>query len=327
MVGPAAGPTGYHDAMTAEATNTAPGRGVRDPLVSTFSIVGYDPEVPAWGVAIASRFLAVGAQTCWASPDAGVVVVQAYLNAGNGPEGLQLLRQGLSSETTIERLMAEDFGRELRQLAVIDRQGVPATYTGEGCEAWAGGVLGRYCAAQGNMLLGGEGCQAMVDHFSSSTGTLTRRLVDALEVGDTVAGDARGRQSAALLVVRPPWDRPLDVFTEPSIDLRVDDHENPFRELSRLLDLHELIYLSTAPQERMAPDPETVTRYQRAMAALELYRGEPHGLMDDGTREALKRLAWRYNLRNRLSDEAWLDRRALDFLERLAGSDDAQRRD
>src|SRR5690554_5903197 len=158
-----------------------------EPLISTFSIVGYDPEGPSWGIAIASRFLGVGAQTCWGNADAGVIVLQAYLNSENGPQGLQLLRAGLSANEVIEQLMARDPRAHLRQLAVIDVSGRVAAYTGEGCEAWVGHVIGSHCAAQGNMLIGGEGCAAMVSSFESSSGTLERRLVDALAVGDEVA--------------------------------------------------------------------------------------------------------------------------------------------
>jgi uncharacterized Ntn-hydrolase superfamily protein len=160
--------------------------------------VGYGPDVPAWGVAIASRFLAVSAQTCWTSPDAGVVVVQAHLNSDNGTEGLRLLREGLSSPTTIKRLMGTDPHQDLRQIAVIGRNGTPATFTGKACTEWAGGVLGKHCAAQGNMLFAGEGCAAMVDDFERSTGHLTRRLVNALTVGDSVSGDARGQQFSCI---------------------------------------------------------------------------------------------------------------------------------
>lgn len=289
-----------------------------EPFVSTFSIVGYDPIVPAWGVAVASRFLAVGAQTCWAAGDAGVVVVQAYLNAKNGAEAVVLLRQGLSAETVINRLMAQDSNRELRQLAIIDQEGIAATYTGSGCEAWAGGIIGQHCAAQGNMLLGGEGCQAMVEHFTGSQGSLSRRLVEALAVGDTVAGDARGRQSAALLVVRPTTEQPFDVFTEPSIDLRVDDHPNPFKELERLLDLHDLLFLPTTTDERLEVDETTVKRLQRVMIQLGYYQGETCGLMDAPTQAALATLARHHNLGKRLgSPSSWLDSRALVYLENL----------
>lgn len=286
-------------------------------FVSTFSIVGYDPSVPAWGIAIASRFLAVGAQTCWGAGDAGVVVVQAYLNAKNGSKGVELLRQGLSAETVISELMKQDINSELRQLAVIDRKGNAATYTGSGCEAWAGGVVGHHCAAQGNMLLGGEGCSAMVEHFTASKGSLDRRLVEALAVGDKVAGDARGRQSAALLVVQPPTEQSFDVFTEPTIDLRVDDHLNPFKELERLLDLHDLLFLPTATNERLEVDVASVKRLQYVMIQLGYYQGEVNGLMDTSTQAALITLTRHHNLGKRLGDPRWLDSRALRHLEDL----------
>ena len=283
--------------------------------MTTFSIVGYDPAGPAWGIAVSSRFLAVGSRTCWGAADAGVVVVQAHLNARNGSEGVELLRQGLPADAVIERLMAKDPHSELRQQAIIDRSGGVATYTGEDCGDWAGGVMGPYCAAQGNMLLGGGGCQAMVEHFAASTGSLERRLVDALEVGDTVAGDSRGRQAAALLVVRPTDEQPFDVYTEPTVDLRVDDHPNPFRELSRLLDLHELVYLSTAADERLAIDEAAVLRLQRAMAGLGAFAGAVSGRFDGPTREALATLTRNHNLRTRVDEAGWLDSRALAYLE------------
>ncbi|MCZ7567126.1 MAG: DUF1028 domain-containing protein [Ardenticatenaceae bacterium] len=287
-------------------------------LVTTFSIVGYDPETPAWGVALASRFLAVGAQTCWAAGDAGVMVIQANLNAGNGREGIALLRQGVPAGEVISRLMEKDSHRDLRQMAVIDTRGEVATFTGTRCLSWAGGVAGRYCAAQGNMLVGGDGCRAMVEHFASAQGSLARRLVEALVLGDEKGGDFRGRQAAALYVVRPAWTEAFDVFTEPTIDLRVDDHENPFAELARLLDLWELIYLPTAPEERLAPDEPTVRRYQRVLADLGYYTGESTGRLDEPTRVALQTLARMENFRKRLSTVDWLDRRLLAYLEAKA---------
>ncbi len=288
------------------------------PLVSTFSIVGYDPAVPAWGIAISSRFLAVGARTCWGAPDAGVVVLQAYLNADNGPKGIALLQQGLTASDVIEQLMAEDPYPHLRQMAVIDTKGEVATYTGEGCSTWAGGSSGLHCAAQGNMLISGEGCEAMVEHFANMDGSLARRLVDSLAVGDTIAGDARGRQAAALYIVRPPFEESYDVFTEPIIDLRVDDHENPFAELQRLLDLYELIHQPTAPDERMKPEQAAVTRYQQALVRLGYYTGKPHGQLDEATQQALQTLARRGNFHKRLAQTDWLDERLLAYLEAKA---------
>jgi len=292
-------------------------RGVES-LISTFSIVGYDPEEPAWGIAIASRFLAVGAQTCWGDSDAGVVVLQAYLNARNGPEGLRLLRRGLPAEEVIERLMDKDPRRHLRQMAVIDLLGRVAAYTGDGCQEWAGHVVGSHCAAQGNMLVGKEGCAAMVSYFESNKGTVARRLVNALAVGDKVAGDVRGRQASALFVVRPRTAEPVDVFTEPIIDLRVDDHDEPFKELERLLDLYELIYLPTAPEERLPQSPTNVRRLQRVLAHAGYYDGEISGVLDERTRTAMARLGRAENFHRRLSADQFLDGRLLQYLEARA---------
>ncbi|MEM7124787.1 MAG: DUF1028 domain-containing protein [Chloroflexota bacterium] len=291
------------------------------PLVSTFSIVGYDPTASAWGIAIASRFLAVGARTCWGAPDAGVIVLQAYLNADNGPKGLTLLKQGLTAADVVKELMAQDPYPHLRQMAVIDLQGNVETYTGEGCGSWTGGVPGTHCAAQGNMLLGGEGCEAMVEHFANAEGNLARRLVDALAIGDAVAGDFRGRQAAALYIVRPPFKESYDVFTEPVIDLRVDDHANPFDELKRLLDLYELIYLPTARDERMKPDDATVKRYQQALIGLGYYSGEPHGQLDEATQQALQTLGRMENFSKRLGQTDWLDGRLLEYIEAKTNTD------
>jgi uncharacterized Ntn-hydrolase superfamily protein len=289
------------------------------PLVTTFSIIGYDPEAPAWGIAIASRFLAVGAQTCWGESDAGAVVLQAHLNARNGSEGVKLLKQGLSASRAIEELMAQDPHAELRQMAIIDVNGQVATYTGDGCHAWAGGVTGEHCAAQGNMLLGGRGCEAMVEYFESAAGSLARRLVDALAIGDQVAGDSRGRQAAALYVIRPAEEERFDVFTEPTIDLRVDDHVNPHVELSRLLDLYELIYLPTAPDEKLPTNERTVRRFQRMLSRLGYYSGALTGNLDEPTRDALLNLAKMEGFRKRVSQGEWLDRRLLQHLESKAG--------
>jgi uncharacterized Ntn-hydrolase superfamily protein len=290
------------------------------PLVTTFSIVGYDPHGsasggPAWGIAVSSRFLAVGSRTCYAAADAGVVVVQAHLNAQNGVRGLELMREGASAQETIDRLMAVDPHADLRQLAIIDPSGGVISYTGENCGPWAGGFVGEHSAAQGNMLLGPEGCEAMVAHFERSQGTLERRLVDALTVGDRVAGDSRGRQAAALLTVRARTDTPFDLFDEPTIDLRVDDHPDPFLELARLLDLHELVYLETSPDERLPQEPTTVARLQRALTTIGVYTGAETGTFDDATRTAVEVVARNHNLKRRLDPDGWPDARTLTYLE------------
>jgi uncharacterized Ntn-hydrolase superfamily protein len=289
-----------------------------DGFATTFSIVGVDLAAPAWGIAVASRFLAVGARTCWGAADAGVAVIQAHFNVQNGVAALDLMRSGVPAPDAVDRLMAADPHRALRQIAAIDRAGRVATYTGGGCQAWAGGRAGRSCAAQGNMLHNGRGVEAMVDAFEASAGSLARRLVDALAVGDAIGGDARGRESAALLVVRPAPGEHFDVFSYRSIDLRVDDHSDPFTELSRLLDLHDLVHETTAPDEQLT-GPDVVVRLQRALRVLGYYDGPFTGTLDADTRAAIKRLAYYHNLRRRVREDAdWIDGRVLDYAERRA---------
>jgi uncharacterized Ntn-hydrolase superfamily protein len=287
-----------------------------EPLITTFSIVGYDPAEPAWGIAIASRFLAVGARTCWGGVGAGVIVIQAHFNARNGVEGVQLLREGVPASDVVDRLMAKDPHRDLRQIGIVDREGRIATYTGKGCKAWAGGRASVTCAAQGNMLVNGRGVEAMVEHFETQPGTLARRLVDALAIGDAKGGDARGRESSALLVVRPSADDLFDVFSHRNIDLRVDDHPEPFQELSRLLDHHELVHEPSTDQERLEPTPEVVQRLQAGLAALGYYEGSASGVLDSATRAAMKQLTYYHNLRQRIPEDApWIDRRVLGYVE------------
>ncbi|HEV8353509.1 MAG TPA: DUF1028 domain-containing protein [bacterium] len=285
------------------------------PLISTFSIVGFDPAEPAWGIAIASRFLAVGAATRWGAAGVGAVVIQAHFNARNGSEGVELLRRGLKSDDVIETLMAKDRYRDVRQMAVVDSLGRIATYTGKDCNPWAGGAVGENCAAQGNTLVGPRVVQTIVEHFTSHRGSLARRLVGALAAGEEAGGDNRGRQSAALLVLRPDPEELFDVFSHHSVDLRVDDHPEPLRELARLLDLYELIYLPSSPEDRLPAEPQTLRRLQEALATLGFYSGEPTGALDEATRRALTRLSRVHNLRQRLSDAAWIDRRVLAYVE------------
>lgn len=288
-------------------------------FTATFSIVGVDLDEPAWGIAVASRFLAVGARTCWGAIDAGVAVIQAHFNVQNGADAVELMRRGVPAHETIDRLMARDPHRALRQMAAVDRQGRVATYTGDDCKAWAGGRLGASCAAQGNMLLNGRGVDAMVAAFEARTGSLARRLVDALAVGDAAGGDARGRESAALFVLRPAPDDHFDVFSYRSIDLRVDDHADPFTELSRLLDLYELVHEASTPDEELPATPNIMGRLQGALRVLGYFDGPSTGSLDAATRAAMKRLAYYHNLRRRVREDVdWIDRRVLDYVERRA---------
>ncbi len=199
----------------------------------TFSIVGYDPATGDLGVAVASKFLAVGSVVPFAQAGVGAIATQAFANTTYGPRGLELLKHGLSPAEVVRRLTRNDPQREQRQMGIVDAKGRAATYTGKSCIRWAGGIAGKHFAVQGNILTGEAVVKAMADTFQRIQGELATRLLTALEAGEKAGGDARGKQSAALLVVRKGGG--YAGFDDRYIDLRVDDHPNPIPELRRLL--------------------------------------------------------------------------------------------
>ena len=206
------------------------------PHPSTFSIVAADPEAGEVGVAVASRFFAVGTVVPHAEAGVGAVATQSFANTTYGPRGLALLERGLTPGEAIDVLTRADEGREQRQVGMVAADGKSATYSGPGCNAWAGGRSGPGYAVQGNILTGEEVVAAMERAFLAGAGEpLAERLFAALAAGDAAGGDKRGRQSAALLVVRAGAG--YGGFTDRAIDLRVDDHPDPFGELERLLGL------------------------------------------------------------------------------------------
>jgi uncharacterized Ntn-hydrolase superfamily protein len=217
-------------------------------IVATYSIVACDLEAGQWGVATQSKFLAVGSVVPWAVPGVGAVATQAYANPRYGPQGLQLLAQGLSAAEVIARLTGADDGRAERQVGVVDAQGSGATYTGSDCLDWAGGLAGPGFAAQGNILVGEETVAALATTFTATDGQpLAERLLECLAAAQAAGGDRRGQQSAALLVVERAGG--YAGLSDLLVDLRVDDHEQPVAELGRLYAMHALLFGKT-PRER-----------------------------------------------------------------------------
>jgi uncharacterized Ntn-hydrolase superfamily protein len=206
-----------------------------DPLISTFSIVAFDPATGDFGVAVQSKYFAVGDVVPFARADTGALATQARGNLLYGPQGLAMLAEGQSAEQVIEMLTAKDPLREERQVGVVDREGRAATYTGKRCLPWAGGRTGEHYTVQGNLLTGPQVVEAMSAAFEATEGDLADRLVYALAAGQAAGGDARGRQSAAVLVVREGAG--YLGLTDRYIDLHVEDHPTPVRELKRLLDI------------------------------------------------------------------------------------------
>jgi uncharacterized Ntn-hydrolase superfamily protein len=205
------------------------------PEVNTFSIVAYDPEKKEWGVGTASKFLAVGSVVPWAKAGVGAVATQSYANTSYGPRGLEMLAAGKSAEEVIKALTDDDPGKASRQVGIVDAKGNAATFTGEKCMNWAGGKTGKNCACQGNILAGEAVVDGMVKAFEESKGPLAWRIIAALEAAEKAGGDSRGKQSAAILVVRDKAG--YGGYNDRYLDFRVDDHKDPVAELARILAL------------------------------------------------------------------------------------------
>ncbi len=279
----------------------------------TFSIVACDLNEPAWGVAVASKFPAVGAVVPWAQAGVGAIATQSYANTSFGPRGLSLLAQGLSAAEVLERLLEGDEGRELRQVGIVDSRGIAATFTGKECFAWAGGRTGPGYAIQGNILSGAEVVEAMESAFLATCGDLPRRLYAALLAGDRAGGDRRGRQSAAIYVVKPHGG--YGGFLDRWIDYRVDDDPDPVLRLGDLLELHELYFGKSDPTERVRLEGEPLLALQRLLQAQKLYQGPLHGKLDQETATALRTFLGNENFEERSSvEEGWIDRPVLEYL-------------
>ncbi len=217
------------------------------PRVATFSIVACDPQTGELGVAVQSRFLAVGAVVPWAKAGVGAVATQSLANTTYGPDGLKLLANGVAPAEVVKQLTEADREKNVRQLGIVNAAGKAATFTGGECNAWAGGRTGANFAAQGNILAGEAVVNAMAESFEKSAASgkeLAQRLIDALAAGQAAGGDKRGMQSAALLVVREGWG--YAGLNDRYRDLRVDDHAEPIAELQRIYELHKRVF----PQPR-----------------------------------------------------------------------------
>jgi uncharacterized Ntn-hydrolase superfamily protein len=265
---------------------------------STFSIVAHDPADKSFGVVVASKFLAVGAYVPYAEADAGAIATQAHANLSYGPSGLAMLASGMSAADVIEKLTGDDDGRDHRQLGIVDLSSNAATYTGSKCMDWAGGVTGKNFAAQGNILAGPHVVQAMASAYESASGELADRLYAALSAGDAAGGDRRGKQAAALLVVKPGGG--YGEYNDRYLDLRVDDHAEPVKQLGELLKLHRLYFGKTAAQDKIKLDAALVRELQRAATRLGYFTGEINGALDETTRRALDAFIGTENLEERV---------------------------
>ncbi len=236
-------------------------------MISTYSIAACDLEEGEWGVAVQSRFLAVGAAVPAAEPEVGAIATQAWANLAYRPRGLELLRDGHAAEEVVRVLVGPDERREHRQVGVVDAFGQAATYTGSECLDWAGGATGPGYAAQGNILVSAATVEALAATFEGSRGApLAERLLRCLAAAQAAGGDRRGQQSASLLVVRK--DGGYGATSDVAVDLRVDDHARPVQELERIFRLHDLLFGQTPEDEWLEVDARLAAEISGRLAAL-----------------------------------------------------------
>lgn len=278
----------------------------------TFSIVARDPQTGELGIAVQSKFLAVGAVVPWAKAGIGAIATQSWANTTYGPRGLELLASGLPASEVLAQLTRDDDKRASRQVGIVGITGTPATYTGEECFPWAGGLIGEHYACQGNILVGEDTVLAMARTFEETTGHLCDRLIAALAAGQTAGGDSRGQQSAALLVVREGGG--YEGFNDRYIDLRVEDHPHPIDELHRILQLHKLYLSPTEPGDIMVIDHALAVELQELLTKSGDYQGSITGSYDESTRDAFRKFSGRENLEERWFEDARIDRVVLELM-------------
>ncbi len=277
--------------------------------VATFSIVAFDSGTEELGVAVQSKFLAVGSIVPWARAGVGAVATQAMANFDYGPRGLELMSRGKTAEETVEALISADDECEDRQVGVVDARGRAATFTGSECFEWAGGVTGDSYAAQGNILVGQETVEAMAKTFESAGNDLAGRLLTALDAGQAAGGDSRGKQSAALLVVREGGG--YGGNNDRSLDLRVDDHPEPIKELIRLRELHTLYFGETRPENIVPVDGDV---RQDVAASLRRLGYLEENADDEVLLDALSAFIRTENFEEREQERGYLDRAVLEFM-------------
>ena len=275
----------------------------------TFSIVACDLEEQTWGVAVASKFPAVGAVVPWVQAEVGAVATQSFANTSFGPRGLAMLATGMSAKETLDRLLEDDPDKELRQVGLVDGNGGSATFSGTGCYDWAGGVTGKGYAIQGNILKSGKVVPAMEKKFLETSGSLPTRLHAALLAGDRAGGDKRGRQSAAIYVAKPKGG--YGGFIDRWIDYRVDDHEVPVPRLGELLELHDLYFGKSPESERAMIEGKVKDQLT------DILKNEGYLKKDTDFKSAFTEFIGNENFEERVApDGTWIDKPVLKYLEK-----------
>jgi len=290
----------------------------------TFSIVAVDRDRREWGVAVQSKFIAVGAVVPWARSGVGAIATQALANVAYGPGGLDLLAKGRSAPDVVRALTDGDPKRDERQLGVVDGQGRAAAYTGTKCLEWAGHEVGDGFACQGNILFGPEVVAAMARSFETTPGDLPERLLAALGAGQREGGDRRGMQSAAMLIVRPEGG--YDAGSDRWVDIRVDDHASPIEELARLFRLYDLTLLTREDPATLVPiTGDVAVRIQQQLELLGYFTGRRSGTWDAATAAAFAKFLSVNNFENKARTDATVWPSVLGYLKERAGEESVRR--
>jgi uncharacterized Ntn-hydrolase superfamily protein len=278
---------------------------------STFSIVAADPEGGELGIAVQSKFLAVGSAVPWVESGVGAIATQAWANTTFGPLGLTLLRGGASPDDVRSALVAGDDGSADRQFGIVDARGRSSTFTGDRCIPWASGIAGENFAAQGNCLAGESVVSALASTFRETKGLLADRLMAALAAAQREGGDKRGQQSAALVIYKPGGG--YSGFNDRYVDLRVDDHPAPIEELARILELHKLYNFAAEPADVLPIDAALGSEIASELRRAGAYKGTSEAY-DAGVRDALVAFMHVENLENRVREDWTIDRQTLAYL-------------
>jgi uncharacterized Ntn-hydrolase superfamily protein len=293
-------------------------------VFGTFSIVAWDENRAEWGIAVQSRFISVGALVPWGRAGVGALATQALTNASYGPDGLRLLREGLTADEVVRRLTAADPDREQRQLGVVDGKGGAAAHTGRQCPDWAGHEVGDGFTCQGNILFSSEVVRAMARTFETTPGDLPERLIAALVAGQREGGDRRGMQAASMLVLKDQggYGGTLDRW----IDIRVDDHPSPIEELQRIFQIYDLTLLEREDPATLVPmTGEAVVTLQRYLEILGYRIGGRNGQWDAATQAAFTKFAHEHNFENKIRPDAKVWPSILDYLEERCNEELARR--
>ena len=288
---------------------------LKERRINTFSIVGYDPEKKEWGVAVQSKFLAVGAVVPWAEANVGAIATQALANLDYGEEGLILLKKGFSPKEVINKLRQNDENDQSRQVGIVDADGNSASFTGDDCYDWAGGISGKNFTCQGNILVGEATVKAMAETFKNTKDDLATRLISALKAGHKAGGDKRGRQSAALLVVREKAS--YGGYNDKYIDLRVDDHETPIEKLHDLLKTFYL-YFGDKKTEKVKLTENVIIKVKKLLKDIDLFEGEVNPNYNDSFKKSLEVFYHQENFEEREQKEGFIDQDILNYLENKA---------